>query len=92
MIDSAALAAHFRFIKHIVMHQRGHVNHFTGGSNDHVSLTHVAERLPGQEHHGWAQHLAAVPLHVPTQRVHRRKVARQLSLKGLAHFCQERRK
>ena len=92
MIDSAALAAHFRFIKHIVMHQRGHVNHFTGGSNDHVSLTHVAERLPGQEHHGWAQHLAAVPLHVPTQRVHRRKVARQLPLEGLAHFRQERRK
>ena len=91
VVHAVALATHLGLVEHVVVHERGHVDHLAGGGHDHVPLAHRAERLAAEEHHRGPQHLAAVTLHVAAQRVDRRQVARELALEGLAHFRQERR-
>ena len=62
------MAAHLGFIQHVVVNQRGGVDHLDGSGKRVVSGHDLAASLRGEQEQGRAEPLAAVVLQVLDQR------------------------
>ena len=95
-IDRLAPASVVRFVEDIVMHQSGHVDHLEHRREplqvfrfEDPEVT-LGRRQSGYERERRAEHLAAIPAHMPAQGFNGRKLARQLPLKNRGDLFKRR--
>ena len=82
-----AAAARARLIEHIVVHERGHVDHLADAGGQDVGLAQVARGRsragePAQDHQGGAEHLAPVAFDVGDELRDRGQVAVELLIES----------
>ena len=77
VIDRSALSPELGFIEHIVVDERGHVDHLDDGGDDGVGVDQFAAGFSGQQDEHGAEHFSAESAHVADERVHAGEVGFQ---------------
>ena len=75
VVDGGPLAAKLGFVQHVVVNERGHVDHLDDGRQNDVSVLELSAGLAGEEHEHGAEHFSAESADVPHERVHAGDIA-----------------
>jgi hypothetical protein len=88
VVDRGALAPQLRLVEHVVVDERGHVDHLDDGGERDVGVGEPPARAAAQQQQQRAEHLAAEAADVLHQHVDARQVARQFLGEDPVHGAQ----
>ena len=86
VVDRRPLAAQFRLIQHIIMHQRRHVNHLDDGRNREMNIVDRPARTTRQQHEHRSKHLAPKPRDVFGERADAGQIAARFVIESPGDF------